>query len=93
VGLDQWLELARQSGARTVLLGNKCDLEGARAVHLEEANARAAAAGAIAYLDVSAKRGDNVDEIASQIAAALEAEEPRAVSEPIPVEETRRDCC
>jgi Ras-related protein Ral-A len=46
-----------------LLVGNKCDLAGERAVSIETAQARAAEWGCIGYMETSAKERVNVDKV------------------------------
>lgn len=61
--LPRWLDEVREHAGGPlpiVVMGNKTDLEERRAVSVEEAEAEAAKIGAVAYYEVTAKRGDNV---------------------------------
>lgn len=63
--LARWLEEARQHASEnmtTMLIGNKCDLEGTRAVSREEGEQFAREHGLI-FMEASAKNAQNVEEV------------------------------
>jgi Ras-related protein Rab-2A len=96
-GLGAWIDIINQSEAHPdfILIGNKCDME-KRVVTIDEADLYAKQVGAFAYLETSAKRGDNVDEVLGQIVAHNQEPRQQAVGVPLtPAEPAERDggCC
>jgi small GTP-binding protein len=94
--LSSWIDLVKQTQAKPgfILVGNKCDLE-ERVVSLDIADKFATTIGALCYLETSARRGDNVDEIIARIGMDLVESRPReeAVTLSLTNPKTNRSCC
>jgi small GTP-binding protein len=98
-GAKTWIEeLQRQGSADIVigLAGNKCDLETKREVQRTEAESYAQENGCI-FFETSAKSGENVQQMFTQIAlrlpkhvAPLPADDIQIIS---PNEEKKKGCC
>lgn len=72
--LQNWYEdLIKNAGkdVLTILVGNKNDLEDLRSISNKEANAFAKKIKALAYIETSAKTGENVDESFKMITEKL----------------------
>lgn len=90
VGVEKWLDQlpsVAEPGLHTVLVGNKCDLEGdKRKVSAEEAR-QFAAARHMRYIETSAKTGLNVEEaFQGLIEAVYRAQTPPPVPSLVTVE-------
>jgi GTPase SAR1 family protein len=92
--LGQWIQKAKDSGADFILVGNKTDLESERDVDFEEADQFARDQGALCYLEVSARTGDNVQLILDSIPAAMPiAPSVETLPGPFSAENEAPSCC
>ena len=89
---EKWLEPARKQATKDAvyfLVGNKTDMEEKRVVSQGEAQALAVEKGMI-FLEVSAKTGDNIDELFEAIAKVCAEND---IKTPPPSENKRCNCC
>jgi small GTP-binding protein len=74
--LSDWIQLAKDKGAKYVVVGNKTDIIQQREVPFDEADTFAREQGAVSYVEVSVKENGNIQAFLQALSIAIELPGP-----------------